>query len=187
MRRKQLRSSSDPGRRHRAASGFRSSRERGSSKEQGHGATTSVRRRRIEAFVRIALRELPSEGRRGCRKIGRVTFHRPIVAPQRRRTAVSKDGSRGPLPLSGRGRIRTAGSGRDASPIRSLADVIALAVGTPRPTNRVGEAAPRCCQVRIRDTTGESGAGGRRHGPGSRPERQPEGLSCPQIDRGSLM
>jgi len=64
-----------------------------------------------------------SDGRRGCRKIGRVTFHRPIVAPQRRRTAVSKDGSRGPLPLSGRGRIRTAGSRRDPIWLRSHARV----------------------------------------------------------------
>ena len=51
--------------------------------------------------------------------LGRLTVHRALLASEGCRPAVPEDGPRGALPASGRGRIRTAGSRRDASTIRS--------------------------------------------------------------------
>src|SRR5207249_4413532 len=92
---------------------------------------TSVDRCRIEeAFVRVGVGQPDPHRHRGRRTIGRVAVYRPIVAHQGCRAAVPQNGTRGALPLAGRGRIRTAGSRRDASPVRSLADVIAACGGT---------------------------------------------------------
>ena len=68
-------------------------------------------------------------------RLGVSRFTGTILATQGRGPSVHEDGPRGPLPTPGRGRIRTAGSRRDASATRSRARVISCgsdATGTPR-------------------------------------------------------
>src|SRR5262245_1650815 len=101
----------------------------GTGTEGDHAAAEYALRCRIEGVVRVAVREPIPDRPRGRRTIGRVAVYRPIVAHQGCGSAVPQNGTRGSIPPAGRGRIRTAGSRRNASPVRSLANVIVLAVG----------------------------------------------------------
>ena len=59
------------------------------------------------------------DGYRGRESLGRLAVHGALLAPEGCRPAVPEDGPRGALPTARRGRLRTAGSRRDASTIRS--------------------------------------------------------------------
>ena len=96
-----------------------------------HVASRRERRYTIGPFVRATVRKGNPDWRRRCGSVGCVAIHRAVLAHQRRRTTVHENGARCTLPASGRRRIRTAGSCRDASVIRSHADAISCLRWTP--------------------------------------------------------
>ena len=82
------------------------------------------------SVVRESVRQGHVDGHRCRESPGRLTVHRALLAPQGCRPAVPQDGPCRAVSASRRGRLRTAGSRRDAGSIQSRPHVIEPA---PRP------------------------------------------------------
>ena len=113
-----------------AASGIASERLNRTDSEAIMATMQSSGAVKSDRLVRESVRQGHVDGYRGRESPGRLTVHRALLATEGCWPAIPQDGTRGAIPASRRGRLRTAGSRRDAGRIRSRPNVIALA---PRP------------------------------------------------------